>query len=92
MVKKSAESTESKDSEKTDEPESEPTETEAIEIDSDEREGNDVNSLIGSGAPMIKIRAKVRVQGLEVGETGTFVRTEEIRLQIQNGLAEEVNE
>lgn len=58
-----------------------------ISVDSNEREGNDIPSLIGSGAPMITIRANTNIQGLAVGEVGTFIQSEEIRLQVQQGLA-----
>lgn len=63
------------------------TEIKTIAVDDVEREGNDIPSLIGSGAPMITIRANTNIQGLAVGEVGTFIQNEEIRLQVQQGLA-----
>jgi hypothetical protein len=57
----------------------------AIAIDSDEREGNDIPTLIGSGAPMITIQANMNIMGLQTGEVGTFLQTEELRLLAQQG-------
>jgi len=57
----------------------------AIDIDSNEREGNDVATLVGSGAPFITVKANMNIMGLQTGEIGTFIQTEEIRLLAQSG-------
>lgn len=61
-----------------------------IDIDSPEREGNDIPSLLGSGAPNIKVRAIVGSHGIPQGGTQTVVQTEEVRLLVQQGLLEVV--
>lgn len=60
--------------------------------DETELEGNDLPSLVGSGAPMVTIRANARVFGLAEGATGSFVQTEDIRLAAKNGLVTIVDE
>lgn len=58
-----------------------------LDVDSTEREGNDIPSLVGSGAPMVKIRANVNYMGLRPGQEGVFIQSEELRLGIQGELA-----
>lgn len=61
--------------------------TQEITAESDAREGNDLAVLVGSGAPLVKVRANVVLGDLRPGQVGTFIRTEELRMQVQQGLA-----
>ncbi len=70
--------------EKKDEKRVDKDEPQPISIESDEREGNNVAALVGSGAPMITVKANVGCLGLSAGDEATFVQTEEVRLNIQN--------
>lgn len=78
MTKKSDTDTEEETSDEVSQPG-------ALAIDSPEREGNDIPTLLGTGAPMVKVRANANINGLRVGQTGTFIQSEELRLQTQQG-------
>lgn len=83
MVKKPDTDTETSDEE---------SKSGTLAIDSPEREGNDIPSLLGSGAPMVKVRANANINGLRVGQTGTFILSEELRLQAQQGFLTVLND
>lgn len=42
-------------------------------------------TLVGSGAPMLKVRAKAGVLGLAAGQETTMADTEEVRANVATG-------
>lgn len=70
------------------EPQAKPSE------DTNRREGNDIAQLVGSGTPMVKVKARANLAayGLAAGEQGTFVQTENLRLDVANGYLEVVHD
>jgi hypothetical protein len=44
-------------------------------------------SLVGSGAPMVTLRANAGCLGLSAGEVATFAESEETKALVANGIA-----
>lgn len=49
-------------------------------------------SITGSGAPQVELRANVGILGLTVGQTGVFHKDDEIEALIASGLVAVVND
>lgn len=47
--------------------------------------GTEAPALVGSGAPMVQVRANAGVLGLSAGQIGNFARLPEVEANIDNG-------